>query len=204
MIFVAPLTGKFQDKYGPLFPIASGLILVTLSLFWFLVNIGSNNLYLLLSALLPFGVGIPLVTTPCTSTGISSVPQPMRGTATGTAAMLRLFALTLGFAIMGSLILTVRYHSLQTSLQSVQVAKSFDSHSLDGLLSNTPSAVKALGELPKNVQAIIRADYMQAYLRGFRLVNLISLIVAASSAVLSVYFFRKKRLESCRSQDEES
>ena len=108
VMFAAPLGGHLMDKRGPLAPLIIGFIFIAGALFWFLQNLETHSTLILLSAILPFGFGIPFVLTPGFTTAMAEVSPERRGLATGTISMLRQFGATLGLAVLGTVFLNVQ------------------------------------------------------------------------------------------------
>jgi EmrB/QacA subfamily drug resistance transporter len=108
VLVAAPFGGHLLDKHGPKIPITIGFTLVILSLFWYLQNIHDPNLAILLSVIIPFGFGVPLIFTPSFTTALGEVAPEKRGLASGTMTMLRHLGATLGMAIMGSVFITAK------------------------------------------------------------------------------------------------
>lgn len=106
VLVAAPMGGHLLDKHGPKIPITIGFILVILSLFWYLQNIDNPSIAIILSVIIPFGFGVPLIFTPSFTTALGEVDQEKRGLASGTMTMLRQLGATLGMAIMGSIFIT--------------------------------------------------------------------------------------------------
>lgn len=105
ILVAAPLGGHLFDRFGPKKVISAGCLLIILSLIYFLSIMESASMGLLLTALIPFGIAIPLIFTPSISTAMGEAPPAHRGSASGLANMVRQFGGTLGLAVIGSIFL---------------------------------------------------------------------------------------------------
>lgn len=112
VLFFAPIGGYLSDRVSPKLPIAIGYILIIYSFFW-LGFFSTPALGSLLTALIAFGMGIPLVFTPSYSSAMQAVPQKKLGVAFGMVTTLRTLAATMGVALIGLFIDAYRNHSLK-------------------------------------------------------------------------------------------
>jgi len=156
VIFAAPLGGHLLDKHGPRIPITLGFLLIIGGLFWFLYNLDSADIGIILSAVVPFGCGVPLILTPSFTTALAEVAPQKRGLASGTSTMLRQLGATLGLAIMGSLFLTVEHDHFSKDLQRNTATMQSTAEEFQGLLSKTPLALESLQKLPAQAQTFVK------------------------------------------------
>ena len=87
-------------------------------------------------------------------------------------------------ALLGGVILTIQHLRLNFLMKGEPSLKGLDSRSLDGLLSNAPSALEALQRIPGAEVSFVKASYLKAYVTGFSGLNL----VAAGIAVVGIIF----------------
>lgn len=192
VIIAAPLGGHILDKKGPKIPITIGFILLSISLFWFLQNVRNPSVGMILSAIVPFGCGIPLIFSTSFTTAMSEVSQKKRGIATGLVTATRQFSGTLGLAIMGSLFLSVQNTTAAKSLAGNPATASANPKQFQGLLSNTPESIKALEQLPEKVQFLIKQSFVDSYVQGFTAINTLALVFALIGLSLALWLIKKK------------
>ena len=186
VILAAPIGGHLLDKHGPRIPIAIGFTLVAVSLFWFLQNLENNSIGILLSAIIPFGCGIPLIFSPSFTTAMSEVAPEKRGMASGTTTMLRQFGATLGLAIMGSIFLTIQGGQFSQELQKNSATASISPDDFQGLLSKAPQALDTLKQLPQDAQAFVQQIFLNSTINGFWGINTLALITTVLGLFLSL------------------
>lgn len=194
LIIVAPIAGHLLDKYGPRIPITLGFVLIICSLFWLLQHLEKGSIGTLLPATITFGCGIPLIFTPSFTTAMNEVPPEKRGLASGTATMLRQFSATLGLALMGALFLNIQNSQFNEGLQKNVPAAALHADQFQGLLSNTPSALNTLGQLPPTEQILVKKLFLNSYLKGFWGINTFALASGFIGLCLSLWLIKKKQM----------
>lgn len=98
MFFNPLIAGFLSDRFGPRIPISIGYFLLISSLLWLSI-FATPSLYSLMLALVAFVTGITFILTPSYSAAMSSVPPQKLGIAFGMLITLRMFAATLGLAL---------------------------------------------------------------------------------------------------------
>jgi EmrB/QacA subfamily drug resistance transporter len=98
VLFFSYLGGFLSDKVSPKLPIVLGFGCLVISFFWLGFS-PTPSLGVYFAALLLFGMGIPLILTPSYSAAMGTVPKEQMGVAFGLIASLRMFAGTLGLAL---------------------------------------------------------------------------------------------------------
>lgn len=116
ILFLSPLGGYLSDKASPKLPIAIGYVSLIVSFFG-LGFFSTPGLVGLMSYLLLFGIGVPLIFTPSYSSAMGAIPQKKIGVAFGMVAALRNFAATLGLAVINLCIDIIESHYTPTSSQ---------------------------------------------------------------------------------------
>lgn len=107
-VFAVPIVAGFlSDRFNPKVPITIGYILL-ISSFLILSVFSTPSLPLLVGTLIAFGAGIPFIFTPSYSTAMSVVPQEKLGIAFGLLITLRMFAGSLGLALINLFVDTVK------------------------------------------------------------------------------------------------
>ncbi len=191
IIVSAPLGGYLLDKYGPKLPLTIGFSTIALSLIWFILNIGNSNPLLILSAIIPFGCGVPLVFTPSFTTAMAQISPERRGLASGTSSMIRQFGGTLGLAIIGTILLNVQSSRFTTTLAENAATKNLNPKAFQGLLAKAPEAIEKLQTLPAGVQAYVEKSNLQAYIDSFWMINILAVIMACLGLIFTLTMIRK-------------
>ncbi len=98
VLFLSYIGGFLSDKISPKLPISLGYLCLITSFFWlgFFSTPSTLNLCL---ALLVFGMGIPLILTPSYTMAMHSVPPSKFGVGFGMISTTRMFAGTVGLAL---------------------------------------------------------------------------------------------------------
>ena len=192
LILAAPLGGHLLDRHGPRVPILIGFFLVTGSLFWFLLNLQERSVPILLSALIPFGCGIPMILTPSFATALGEIPPERRGLASGTSSMIRQIGSTLGLALFGTLFLEVNLSQFGQILRTNVQTQTLDPTRFQGLLSQTPTAVQALQPFSSKTQAFISKSFLHSYINGFWAINMLAAVIALVGGILAFILIKKR------------
>jgi EmrB/QacA subfamily drug resistance transporter len=106
IMFVAPAAGKFSDRVGSRWLIASGMILLTGSLLVFAQLEQTSTFWNVLPALILGGFGMGLVMTPTTAAAMGSVPVAKAGVGSAVINAMRQVGGSLGIAILGAVVAT--------------------------------------------------------------------------------------------------
>lgn len=133
-LFMAPIAGMLSDRFSPKLPITLGYISLIFSFIWLSI-FSTPSLPILLIGMIPFGAGIPLIMTPSFTSVMSSVPKTKVGTAMGIALTSRMFAGTIGLALIHLLIsLIVTKETITLGSRGAQIAGFSLSHLALGIL----------------------------------------------------------------------
>jgi EmrB/QacA subfamily drug resistance transporter len=104
VVVSAPIAGKATDHFGPRWPIAIGMTLLSLALFSF-SRLGVDASFAdLLPGMLVGGVGIGVAMGPMTTAALSTVPVDEAGVASGVVTTSRQVGGALGVALMGAIV----------------------------------------------------------------------------------------------------
>jgi EmrB/QacA subfamily drug resistance transporter len=106
VMFVAPLAGKFSDRVGSRWLMATGMLLLTGSLLTFAQLTVDSTFWNVLPALLLGGVGMGLVMTPTTAAAMGSVPVAKAGVGSAVINSMRQVGGSLGIAVLGAVVAT--------------------------------------------------------------------------------------------------
>jgi EmrB/QacA subfamily drug resistance transporter len=102
IVAIAPLAGRLTDRIGAKIPMAAGLGLVTVSLFW-LTTLGSGSTYASFwPSFVLMGIGMALVMSPMSTAAMNAVSNAKAGIASGILSMNRMIGGSLGVAVIGA------------------------------------------------------------------------------------------------------
>lgn len=192
IILAAPLGGHLLDKHGPRLPIVLGFSLLCASLLWLTQILDVRHVPLLLSALIPFGISIPLILTPSSTTAVAEVASERRGLATATSSMVRQLGGTLGLAILGATFLHIQSDHFAEDLKRNTETFHLDPHHFQGLLSEKPQAIETLNKLSADSQHFVTNSYTNSYIDAFFTINVIAGLAAILGLVLTLLLIKKK------------
>ncbi len=178
ILAAAPFAGFLVDRYGPRLPVVMGFSLVVFAFAWFLTFYRQENIFLLLPALIPFGIGTPLIFTPSFVAMMNEIPPDKRGVASGINATLRQFSATVGLAVFGTVFSSTQLTRLTQYLHSNPSTSKLSPQLFEGLLAHAPHAVDAVNLLPSSETAYIVQSSKIAFLDAFFRINFLSGCVA--------------------------
>jgi EmrB/QacA subfamily drug resistance transporter len=145
MVLVAPLAGRWYDRVGGRRPLVVGFLLLALFGLLFAGGVFAHNYWLLLPALLVYGVGLALVLTVNDPVSLDTVPERDHGQASGVSATAEQFGGALGIAV-----LYLIYHITY----------------LDRLVANISAS--PLADLTPEQAAQLKADILSAEQTGLK------------------------------------
>jgi len=106
IMFVAPAAGKFSDRIGSRWLMATGMVLLTGSLLDFAQLEQTSTFWDVVPALILGGLGMGLVMTPTTAAAMGSVPVDKAGVGSAVINSMRQVGGSLGIAVMGAVVAT--------------------------------------------------------------------------------------------------
>jgi EmrB/QacA subfamily drug resistance transporter len=121
VMFVAPAAGKFSDRVGSRWLMATGMLLLTASLLTFAQLEQGSNFWDALPALILGGFGMSLVMTPTTAAAMGSVAVDKAGVGSAVINSMRQVGGSLGIAVMGAVVAT----QVHTRTPGPQLAEEF-------------------------------------------------------------------------------
>lgn len=151
MLFAAPIGGKLVDKMGARKPLLFGQGLTFLSLLGICYFLPKTGAGLVLSLFL-MGCGGTFALTPSFIGGLNSISQKKRGRAAGILNAVRSLGISLGIAILGSLLLNLQTWFFSGFLKNNLNTRHIDPYQFDGLLSHVKTAEENLRELNPAIQ----------------------------------------------------
>ena len=100
---IAPLAGRLSDRFGPVWPMGTGLAILSVSMYLFsLIDISTTYNGLILPFVL-MGAGIALVMSPMSTAAMNAVSVQKAGVASGVLQMSRMVGGTVGVAATGAI-----------------------------------------------------------------------------------------------------
>lgn len=192
IILAAPLGGHLLDQRGVRLPIVLGFIFVAGALIWLTQVLDYKSIPLLLSALIPFGIGIPFILTSSATAALSEVPSEHRAMATATTTTIRQFGATLGLAIFGALFFDAKGKLFAEDLKRNVETFHLDPIAFQGLLAKKSQAVAVWEKLSAQSQLFVTNSLINASIEAFWLINVVASLLALSGLTLALVFFRKK------------
>ncbi|HEU64982.1 MAG: Multidrug resistance protein Stp [Candidatus Anoxychlamydiales bacterium] len=199
IIFMAPVGGMLMDKYTVKVPTITGLFLTLFSFIWFIVFFQKGSILWLLPSLLTLGWGLTFSLTSAYAAGITTVPNKMRGMATGIFGTLRNAGRSIGFAVVGAIILNVEHIFFSKDLEKSKITSSLDPTTFDGLLAKAPKAVDAFNKLSTSAQAIVKQAYFNATEKSFLIANIFAACLVVISIIWVLIRCKKKKIK-CKSK----
>jgi len=104
IVLLAPLAGRFSDRFGPRPFVTSGLIVVAGSLFLFSRLGAHESFWNLLPAMILGGIGMSAAMAPTTAAAMASVRPDKAGVGSAVLNSMRQVGGSLGIAIMGAIV----------------------------------------------------------------------------------------------------
>jgi EmrB/QacA subfamily drug resistance transporter len=103
IVIIAPIAGRLTDRVGALWPIASGLSILTVSMFMFSRIDAATTFSDLLVPFMLMGAGIALTMSPMSTAAMNAVSQEKAGVASGIVTMARMIGGSVGVAASGAI-----------------------------------------------------------------------------------------------------
>lgn len=195
VVFISPFGGYLLDRFGPKIPVIIGYILSIIALIAFTLIMPTENVYLIVLTIIPFGCGIPLIFTPSITTAMHEIPPAKRGTASGISITIRQFGSTLGLALFGALFLQIQTSQFSSALFQNPKTYHFDPSDFEGLLSDAAPAVQAFNRLTTSTQNYVQTSFVDATNNAFFWINW-GAVLFAVLGLISAIFLMKHYLSS--------
>jgi len=181
VIFVAPFAGRFSDRLGSRWLMASGMALVALSLYLF-SRVGLHTTYLeLLPAMIIGGIGMPMAMSPTTAAAMATVPVDKAGVGAGVLNSFRQVGGSLGIALLGA-VMASRSSSVANAARA-----SYDA-------AVRKAAAQGI-HLPAPTAQAKQAVAHKAFVEGLHSALLVSAAIALSAVPVAIVLVRKRHHE---------
>jgi EmrB/QacA subfamily drug resistance transporter len=183
IVAIAPLAGRLTDRIGAKIPMAAGLGLVTVSLFW-LTTLGSGSTYASFwPSFVLMGIGMALVMSPMSTAAMNAVSNAKAGIASGILSMNRMIGGSLGVAVIGA----VFQGDVRSKLDQLLAGSGLSAGQRDtlaqGLSGGQAAPPKGVGHA--QAQQIV-ADAHDAFVSAFASSMRVATGVAAAGVVVAV------------------
>ena len=190
IVAIAPIAGRLTDRIGARIPIAVGLSLVSVAMFW-LTTIDTSTTYLdLLPSFILMGVGMALVMSPMSTAAMNAVADAKAGIASGILSMNRMIGGTLGIAVIGAVFQGAARSRLDGLLagSGLSAAQRSDiAQGLGGGVSTVPAGVS-------HAQAAqVTSAAHDAFIGAFASSMRVAAAVTVAGVVVAVTLIRSKR-----------
>ncbi len=181
VILVAPFAGRYSDRIGSRWLIATGMALVAVSLYLF-SRVGLHTTYPeLLPAMIVGGIGMPLAMSPTTAAAMATVPVDKAGVGSGVLNSFRQVGGSLGIALLGA-VMASGSSSFAGKAQAAYHAK--------------VEKAAALGvHLPAPTVQQKQAIAQEAFVHGLHSALLVSAAIALGAVAVGVTLVRKRHHE---------
>jgi EmrB/QacA subfamily drug resistance transporter len=190
IVAIAPIAGRLTDRIGARIPIAVGLSLVSVAMFW-LTTIDTSTTYVdLLPSFILMGVGMALVMSPMSTAAMNAVADAKAGIASGILSMNRMIGGTLGVAVIGAVFQGAarsRLDGLLTGSGLSAAQRSDIAQGLGGGVSTVPAGVS-------HAQAAqVTSAGHDAFIGAFASSMRVAAAVTVAGVVVAVTLIRSKR-----------
>jgi EmrB/QacA subfamily drug resistance transporter len=181
VILVAPFAGRFSDRLGSRWLMASGMALVGLSLYLF-SRVGLHTTYPeLLPAMIIGGIGMPMAMSPTTAAAMATVPVDKAGVGAGVLNSFRQVGGSLGIALLGA-VMASRSSSVANAARASYEA------------ATRKAAAQGI-HLPAPTAQAKQAIAHKAFVEGLHSALLVSAAIAFAAVPVAVVLVRKRHHE---------
>jgi len=191
MILASVLAGRWTALVGPRWSITIGCLLLAVGLFFTPGYLGPNPSYgPLIVALSLAGIGIGTTVVPITSSVLSAVPPERSGMAASATNTSREIGAVTGVAILGSLMYSQLFSSLNTQMAQLHVPAVYQSFVITAIETGNYTVPPNLPQsLEKILQELTTAAYT-AFHDGLQSALYLSAGLALAAALLAVITLR--------------
>jgi EmrB/QacA subfamily drug resistance transporter len=190
IVAIAPLAGRLTDRIGARIPIAVGLSLVSVAMFW-LTTIDTGTTYGdLLPSFILMGGGMALVMSPMSTAAMNAVADIKAGIASGILSMNRMIGGTLGVAVIGAVFQGAARSKLDQLLSGsglTAAQRSDIAHGLGGGQTTTPQG------LDHSQAAQVASAAHDAFISAFASSMKVAAGVTVAGVVAAVVLIRGQR-----------
>lgn len=188
-MYMAPLSGRLNDAYGPRMPIRAGIVMIFFAAIWIGFFASYENYLLLFPAFFLYGCGAPFILSNTMSTALSAVDYPQRGMASGIASAARQLGSSVGLALIGSVMVTVNGNHLSRFIKGAPAPiDQLSFEDLESLLVGASAAEQHVSQLSTDQVSRLTDAAASAYTSGFSA----AMYMMAVAALLCFFFLSRK------------
>lgn len=178
--------GRMTDRIGSRALTSGSMLLAAAALAAISLLAGHRNVWLLIPALVVFGIARPVATIAGAAGTVGATPREARGLASALVTEARQLGAVLGVAILGLILTALEISTRNQLLRGVDSTFGHRRRAvLDGILAGSARAEGVLRQLSPEKQHQAREAAATAFISGFRGAMLATAIVAAVAAVAS-------------------
>jgi EmrB/QacA subfamily drug resistance transporter len=193
MVIAMPLGGRLHDRVGPLPPIVGGMVVTAVAMLLFTRIDESTGYADLWPPLALLGLGVGGVLTPLNLAALGAVPQRQHAAVGAILSTVGGLGGMFGVAASGALFEALQIDRTVDAAREKGVAITSEAaKSLDGLLSNAPSALEALRRFRTGERDDVRESVRDAFLSALGTTMALSLALVVVGAVVALALIRRR------------
>lgn len=191
LLLAAPLAGALADKHGTYYPISAGFLLMSGSLLWLNQIVHTPTPLSILSAIIPFGIGVSLILTPAYTAVLGSFSEKYLGVVSGMTTMVKQLGNTIGFTLFSTLYSYATQTLLVAQISQQDSLKKISSKQLDGALSHLHTITQKL-HLSLSETLLLKKYAINAAQRAFTALNNTAALLSILGFAIVCYMMKKK------------
>jgi EmrB/QacA subfamily drug resistance transporter len=184
IIIAAPIAGRLTDRIGAKWPIAAGLSLAAVALYFQSQITPTTGYGHLLPTFVLMGLGIGFVMSPMSTAAMNSVAEAKAGGASGILSMSRMVGGTFGVAAVGALFQSLSNSRLDSKLAQAQLTPTQKSWFMDNLGSGDVNS--RLAQLPPEASHQVGQALRDTFISSLSASMKLSAAVAALGVVIAL------------------
>jgi EmrB/QacA subfamily drug resistance transporter len=193
MVVSMPVGGRLYNRFGPVPPIIGGMLVAGLGIVLFSALDGTSDYSDVWLPLVLLGLGIGSASTPINLTALNAVETRLHGFVGGLMSMTSGLGSTFGVAVSGAVFEALQQHDTvdQAAAQGVTISGS-TAATLEGLVSNAPTAIQALHTFPAAQRAALSDAVYEGWVSAMADTMLISLGSILLGLALTLLLIRRE------------
>jgi EmrB/QacA subfamily drug resistance transporter len=192
MVLGSPLGGRVAARVGPRPPIAIGLGMMAVAVFWISTATASSGYSYLVVPVAMMGFGVGFALTPMNLAAMNAISRDHAGAAAGLLVTLSGLGSTLGVAVTGAIFNDAFTNRTVSMVGDEGVTISDDqAQQLDGVLSGASGATQALDEIAGSKSDQVRAAVSDAFVSALGTSLKLSAALIVVGLVLAMVLMRR-------------
>jgi MFS family permease len=192
IIVAAPIAGRLTDRIGARIPIAVGLTLVAIALYWQSTITIDTGYGTLLPTFSLMGLGVGLTMSPMSTAAMNAVQETKAGVASGILSMSRMVGGTFGVAAVGALFQQLSDNRLHERLGELPLSSQQQAWFANNLGSGAID--DKLKQLDPNTAQQVGSVLKETFVHSLSVSLKLSTAVAVAGVVLALVMLRDKRV----------